>query len=325
VSADAKNLSTIATDRYDRNDTLRPSRRTMLLAGVGVVAAAGLAYRRRRPAPREVERTIPLQVHHDGAGVRLQRALGGPGLRDLDPFLLLDGFHSVDPADYVAGFPTHPHRGFETVTILFDGTMTHADSVGNAGTLRSGDVQWMTAGRGILHSEFPGGDAAGLLSGFQLWVNLPGRNKMMPPRYQDIGAADVPAVDLGDGRARVLAGTVGRTMGPVEGIVTEPTVLDVTLSPGATFDHTIAGGHTAFVQPHTGSLFVGDRPTRVRAGELAVLGPGERVSIRGEGRFLLIAAAPIGEPIARRGPFVMNTEAELEQAFADHRAGRIGG
>lgn len=300
------------------------SRRTLLALGATSLTASA-AYRRRRPPPREVTATVPLQSHRDGAGVQLQRALGSAALRDLDPFLLLDGFHSVDPADYVAGFPTHPHRGFETVTILFDGTMTHADSVGNAGTLRSGDVQWMTAGRGILHSEYPGGDAAGLLSGFQLWVNLPGAHKMRAPRYQDRRASEVPVVDLGDGRARVLAGSVGRVAGPVEGIVTQPTVLDVTLVKGARFEHALPAGHTAFVQPHTGTFAVGDRPTRVSAGQLAVLGPGERVTLTGEGRFLLVAAAPIGEPIARRGPFVMNTEAELEQAFADHRAGRIGG
>ena len=325
MSSNAESFSTTHAKPHARNGTWSPSRRTMLLAAGSVLTATTAATWRRRRTTREVERTIALQVHHDGAGVRLQRALGGPELRDLDPFLLLDGFHSVDPADYVAGFPTHPHRGFETVTILFDGTMTHADSVGNAGTLRSGDVQWMTAGRGILHSEFPGGDAAGLLSGFQLWVNLPGANKMMSPRYQDLRATEVPLVDLGDARARVLAGAIGKTRGPVTGIVTDPTVLDVTLTSGATFEHILPAGHTAFLQPHTGSLQVGQRPTRVRAGELAVLGPGERVTIRGAGRFLLIAAAPIGEPIARRGPFVMNTQAELEQAFADHRAGRIGG
>jgi redox-sensitive bicupin YhaK (pirin superfamily) len=281
----------------------------------------------RRPSGRvrEALRVFAPERHVDGAGVRLERTLGGPALPHLDPFLLFDGFHSSDPNDYQGGFPTHPHRGFETVTILFEGAVRHADSVGNRGLLERGAVQWMTAGRGILHSEYPMGDAGGRLSGFQLWVNLPARQKWVAPRYQDLSAHRVPAVDQGGARARVLAGRVGRTVGPVDGIATAPTLLDVTLAPGAPFVHELPVGHSAFVQPHGGQLAVGERGTLVPDRHLAILGPGERVVLSGEGRFVLVAGAPIGEPIARRGPFVMNTEAELDQAFADYRAGRIGG
>ena len=264
----------------------------------------------------------------DGAGVRLTRVIGTPTLPDLDPFLLLDEFGSDDAADYIAGFPDHPHRGFETVTYMLAGRMRHGDNQGNVGLLSAGSVQWMTAGRGIVHSEMPEQEQ-GLLRGFQLWVNLPARDKMTAPRYQDIAPDAIPTADLGAGaRARVIAGRVGAVEGPVRAVATEPLYLDIALGSGATAAPELPVNHTAFVYVYEGAARIGsgDGATPVRRGGLAVLGPGGRVEIAAAGgpaRLLLVAARPLDEPIARYGPFVMNTDAAIRQAIEDYRAGRL--
>jgi quercetin 2,3-dioxygenase len=292
------------------------------LAFGGVVFASGTA--RKARTSRTVTGLVPGAPHTDGAGVRLTKLLGGQALRSLDPFLMLDAFGSDDPADYVAGFPKHPHRGFETVTILLDGTVEHRDSVGNHGTLVPGGIQWMTAGRGIVHEEMPRGDANGRNRGLQLWVNLPAAHKWDAPRYQDVPAGQVPSVQVADAAVRVLAGRSGSEEGPVSGVVVRPLVLDVTVPAGGRFETPLDGAHTAFVAGIEGEVRVGPDRRAVPAHTLAVLSPGDLVEATGAGRFLLVAGAPIGEPVARRGPFVMNTDAEIEQAYADYRAGRLG-
>jgi redox-sensitive bicupin YhaK (pirin superfamily) len=238
---------------------------------------------------------------------------------------MLDEIHSARQEDWIAGFPDHPHRGFETVSILIAGAFEHKDSAGNHGRIADGGAQWMTAGRGIVHSEMPRQEPGKDLWGLQLWVNLPAARKMTPPRYQDLVAGDVPEADLGDARVRVIAGRAGAVTGPVDGIAVGPTLLDATLAAGGALRQTVPGGDTVLLYVLSGELAVADRG--VRAGEIAVLGPGREVAAASAAgaRFLLIAGAPIGEPVARRGPFVMNTEAELDQAFADYRAGRLGG
>ncbi len=264
----------------------------------------------------------------DGAGVRLKRALGTPRVPIVDPFLMLDEFSSDDASDYIAGFPNHPHRGFETVTYMLDGRMEHRDSVGNRGLLTSGSVQWMTAGRGIIHSEMPQQEE-GLMRGFQLWVNLPAAHKMDPPRYQDIPPAEIPVVEGEDGLwVKVIAGRYGEVVGPVGGVHTEPLMLDVKLPAGGEARFEIPAGHAGFVYTFEGEAQFGGEgePTTVQCGLLGVLGDdGDELLVRSEqgGRFLLLAGKPIEEPVARYGPFVMNTREELEQAFADYRAGRL--
>jgi redox-sensitive bicupin YhaK (pirin superfamily) len=272
---------------------------------------------------RSVARVVPAAAGRDGAGVALRRALGGRALPMLDPFLLLDEIHSSDPADYRAGFPQHPHRGFETVSYLVRGGFEHRDSVGNRGLISDGGTQWMTAGRGIIHEEMPVQTGGPELWGLQLWVNLPAARKMIRPRDQDLGAAAIPTVTVGDARVRLVAGRLGATAGPVDGIDIRPTLLDAALQPGARFVHELPGGDTAFIYVLEGDLAID--ATRVAAGELAVLGAGTSIpaSSEGGGRFLLVAGTPLGEPVARRGPFVMTTDAELEQAFADFRSGRL--
>jgi redox-sensitive bicupin YhaK (pirin superfamily) len=282
-------------------------------------------------SPAEILRPV-LQVVRgmpasDGAGVRLTRIIGQPGLPDLDPFLMLDEFRSDTPADYLAGFPDHPHRGFETVTYMLAGRMRHGDNQGNVGLLRPGSVQWMTAGRGIVHSEMPEQEN-GLLWGFQLWVNLPATDKMAAPRYQDIEPEAIPLVALDGVEVKVVAGKVGGAIGPVHGVATDPIYLDVGLPAGTCFVHALPEAHSAFVYVFAGDARIGgEAGTAVRRGELAVLGPGVQVAVANEGldpaRFLLVAGRPLNEPVARYGPFVMNTEAELHQAFADFRAGRF--
>ncbi len=280
------------------------------------------------PAPeaRDVLSVVAASTTKDGAGVKLSRTLGGKGLPLLDPFLLLDEIHSDDPRDFQAGFPRHPHRGFETVTYMIDGAIEHRDSVGNHGRLEGGAIQWMTAGRGILHSEMP--DASvGRIFGLQLWVNLPKRLKWTEPRYQDIGPANVPELSAEGGVVRVAAGSAFGSRGPVEGIAVAPTMLDVTVPPGATFTLELPATQAAFAYLLEGALELGASRRRVARRELAVLGGGATIVARAaseQGRMLILAADPIGEPVARRGPFVMNTEAELDQAFDDYRNGRIG-
>lgn len=261
----------------------------------------------------------------DGAGVRLARIIGQSALPDLDPFLLFDEFSSDEPDDYLAGFPDHPHRGFETVTYMLAGRMRHRDSRGNEGLLTAGSVQWMTAARGLVHSEMPEQEY-GRMQGFQLWVNLPARDKMGEPRYQDIAPERVPIVDLGDGsHAKVLAGTLGGARGPVDSGSTAASYFDLTIAPGAPVRVPLPSAHTAFVYVHDGEVNVGAEEQAIERGGIGVLSPGDEVVLAAsaQARAVLIAGKPIGEPVARYGPFVMNTRAEIEQAFADYRAGRF--
>ncbi len=274
---------------------------------------------------RETLRVVPSHGTSDGAGVRLKRSIGGPDLDYLDPFLLLDEFGSEEGADYIAGFPDHPHRGIETVTYMLDGRMRHGDNKGNSGVLVSGSVQWMTAGRGIVHSEMPEQED-GLMRGFQLWVNLPAKDKMCEPHYQNFTPDQVPEARRDDGvKVRVVAGAYRGTQGAVQGNAAAPTYLDVTLPAGAAFEHAIARGHTAFAYVFEGAAEVGG--VRVESGQLAVLGEGERVAARAPAeapaRFILVAGKPLNEPMARWGPFVMNTREEILQAVDDYQAGRF--
>ena len=272
--------------------------------------------------PRPVTQIVTGRAVSDGAGVRLTRVIGTPELDHVDPFLLLDEFRSDDPGDYLAGFPDHPHRGFETVTYMLAGAMRHADHAGNRGHLRAGSVQWMTAGRGIVHSEMPEQED-GLMWGFQLWVNLPARDKLCPPRYQDIAPELVPQVEApGGAHVRVVAGEACGARGPVEGIVTEPLYLDVALPAGASLELPLPRGHAACLYVFEGAGTVGGQA--LRRGQMALLGEGEGVLAQAgpEGqRFLLLAARPLREPVARHGPFVMNTEAEIRQALRELRDG----
>jgi hypothetical protein len=299
---------------------------TTSAAALGAAAGCQRSRRRRPEDVREVGAIIAAVASTDGAGVKLRRSLGHRALPMLDPFLLLDEIRSSDPADYRAGFPTHPHRGFETVSYLISGAFEHRDSAGNAGTISDGGVQWMTAGRGIVHSEMPRQRDGLELWGLQLWVNLPAARKMTAPRYQDLGSPAIPELDVGDARVRLVAGSIGRARGPVDRVAVAPIMLDVALEPGAVFRHDLPASHGAFAYALEGSIELGARRREVAARHIATLEPGRREvrasSPRG-GRFLLLAAAPIGEPVARRGPFVMNTEAELRQAFEDLRTGRL--
>ncbi|MBT8062356.1 MAG: pirin family protein [Gammaproteobacteria bacterium] len=261
----------------------------------------------------------------DGAGVKLTRVIGVPGLDQIDPFLLLDEFRSDEPGDYVAGFPDHPHRGFETVTYMLAGRMRHRDNQGNEGLLEAGSIQWMTAGRGIVHSEMPE-QQDGLMWGFQLWVNLPAKNKMQAPSYQDIPPCDVPVVEQAGLRVKVLAGEFGGQQGPVTKVAVEPLYLDIQIQAVAgSRVIQVPAGLNAFLYVFEGCLLAGQNEEEIARGELARLGPGEQLQIATseQARSLLIAGRPIGEPVARHGPFVMNNEAELRQAFMDFQAGRF--
>jgi redox-sensitive bicupin YhaK (pirin superfamily) len=290
-----------------------------------VTTAAALA----RPAwgvaktDRQIERTLTGLGTSDGAGVRLTRVIGQPALRHLDPFVMLDRFHSNDPRDYLAGFPDHPHRGFETVTVMLEGHMRHRDSRGNAGLITGGGAQWMTAGRGIVHSEMPEQER-GLMSGFQLWVNLPAREKMAEQHYQDLAPARIAEERLGRNGSvlRVIAGRTSGLTGPVRPRPTEPLLLTARLEDDQPLSLEVPRDHTAFLFVATGEISVG--ATSVLQGCLAVLGPGHRLRLRATNRrseVLVAAGRPLHEPIVQRGPFVMNTEAEIEKAIADYRAG----
>jgi quercetin 2,3-dioxygenase len=277
---------------------------------------------------RQLERVIESIPASDGAGVKLRRSLGAHQNLRVDPFLMLDEFSSENADDYIAGFPAHPHRGFETATYLIDGHMLHQDHLGNRGDLKSGGVQWMTAGRGIVHSEMPQ-QQEGRMRGFQLWINLPAREKMKPAGYRDLQPEEIPSVALaGGGRAKVIAGTLlqdgASTPGPIQGLATEPLYLDVQLPAGASFSHPVAAGHNAFVYPFEGSVSIGAR--ELRAHGAGVLGAGDGVEVRAgsEGaRFLLLAGRPLGEPVVQYGPFVMNTREEVEQAIRDYQSGEL--
>jgi hypothetical protein len=277
---------------------------------------------------RSVARTVRAQETSEGAGVRLRRSIGAPPLDHLDPFLLLDEFKSDRAEDYIAGFPDHPHRGFETVTYMLAGAMEHRDHSGNRGHLVAGSVQWMTAGRGIIHSEMPKQED-GLMWGFQLWVNLPAREKMRDPRYQDIPPERIPVVQDGSASVRVIAGDLHGTRGPVEGIATAPLYLDVSLPADARARLAVPPGHNAFAYVFEGEARLGPEggARAVSAGHLAVLGEGDMLSASTGGdpaRFLLVGARPLREPIARYGPFVMNTREEIMQAVRDFNEGSLG-
>jgi hypothetical protein len=271
---------------------------------------------------RKIQQIIDSVPASDGAGVRLRRSLGRADHLRVDPFLMLDEFSSENPDDYVAGFPSHPHRGFETVTYLLDGHMLHEDHLGNRGNLTSGAVQWMTAGRGIIHSEMPQQEN-GRMRGFQLWINLPAKEKMKPAGYRDIQPDEIPVVELpGGGRAKVIAGTLNGTAGPIQGGSTEPLYWDVELKPGEKLETKIPETLSVYIYPFEGSVEIGDRVLKTHSG--GVLGSGDRVEIRAgadDARFLLLAGRPIREPIVQHGPFVMNTRAEIEQAIRDYQNG----
>lgn len=273
---------------------------------------------------RSILQVIKGKETSDGDGVRLTRVIGGPQLPQLDPFLLLDDFRSDDPDDYIGGFPPHPHRGFETVTYLLHGRMRHGDSAGHSGVIDEGGVQWMTAGRGIIHSEMPEQEN-GLLAGFQLWVNLPAAKKMMAPRYQEFSAGQIPLEEREDGvNLKVIAGTSSRgTSGVVSQLITQVSYFDLELPAKRSFIEPIDPGHHAFVYLYDGEISIG--PRSLAACSLAQLGPGEQVEIRAlaPSRMLLISGQPLDEPIARSGPFVMNTQAELHQAYSDYRNGSL--
>ena len=279
---------------------------------------------------RRLQAVIESVAASDGAGVKLRRSLGSrPNLR-FDPFLMLDEFFSDDPNDYLAGFPSHPHRGFETVTYMVDGHMRHEDVFGNRGDLGPGDVQWMTAARGIIHSEMPQ-QTAGRMRGFQLWINLPAREKMKPAAWRDIPSGEIPTVPLeGGGELRVIAGSfaqAGRvTAGPIGGLSTEPMYFDVRLPAGAGVSIATPSAHNAFLYVYEGAATVGEdaRPLPFRAAGLLTPGESVRVAAGEAGvRLLFLAGKPIGEPVVQYGPFVMNTPQEIMQAIEDYNSGRL--
>ena len=278
------------------------------------------------PSSRPVAQVITPEPVVEGAGVHLRRSLGTRALDHLDPFLLLDHFESVAPADYEAGFPYHPHRGMETVTFVRTGEVKHRDSLGHSGTIGAGDIQWMTSGSGILHEEMPQVRPEGI-GGLQLWLNLPARDKMTRPKYRDLHGSALPEVTTGEGaRLRVIAGETGGIAGPVDGLAVAPKFLDVALAAGTSFREPVPRGHTAFAYVDHGEVAFGPTRSRVRAPSLVIFGEGdvvEATAVGDGGRFLLAAALPIKEPIARYGPFVMNTQAEIKQTLDDLRTGRF--
>ncbi len=281
---------------------------------------------------RTLQRVLDAIPTSDGAGVKLRRGLGQSPFARLDPFLMLDHFSTDNADDYIAGFPAHPHRGFETVTYMIDGHMRHEDHLGHVGDLKSGGVQWMTAGRGIIHSEMPQQEA-GRMRGFQLWINLPAKEKMKPAAYRDIPADEIPVVALpGGGRAKVIAGsiTVGgvATPGPIQGLTTDPLYVDIDLPAGAKFEQSLHAGYHAFVYPFEGSADVGDpgaaRTLATHHAGILSDGDGVVLTAGADGaRFLLLAGRPLLEPIVQYGPFVMNTREEIEQAIRDYQNGEL--
>jgi redox-sensitive bicupin YhaK (pirin superfamily) len=275
---------------------------------------------------REVAATTPGVPATDGDGVRMTRVIGSQELNMLDPFLLLDAFESDQPQDYIGGFPSHPHRGFETVTYLLAGRMRHKDNAGNEGVIEPGGVQWMTAGKGIVHSEMPEQEN-GLLMGFQLWVNLPAKAKMSEPGYQEYSPSETPLERREDGtEIRVIAGTTSEgTQGVVQNEYVRPTYLDVTLPAGQAFEQPVDAADSTFLFVIEGELETGDRKTVLGRRTLGILSQGDRVVVQTSqgARFLLVSALPLKEPVARGGPFVMNTKEEIIQAFEDYRHNRF--
>lgn len=276
---------------------------------------------------REIKHIFKGHAITEGAGVKLRRVFSSMEAELFDPFLMLDDFRSERPEDFLNGFPWHPHRGIETITYVLSGDVEHGDSLGNSGTISSGDVQWMTAGSGIVHQEMPKGDSQGRMLGFQLWANLPARNKMMPPRYRDITAAQIPVVNTDDGTTvRIIAGKLEGTRGPMEEIVIDPEFLDCTVPPGKTFTHPVKQGHTVFLYTigGEGEVLGQAQGAAIRNRDLVLFEDGDEVTVTAgdrELRFLLLAGAPLGEPIAWRGPIVMNTREELDLAFREYRDG----
>lgn len=279
---------------------------------------------------RELQQIVPGRATSDGAGVRIKRSLGQTPHARFDPFLMLDEFNSENADDYIAGFPSHPHRGFETVTYMLEGHMLHEDHLGNRGDLRSGDVQWMTAGRGIIHSEMPQQEQ-GAMRGFQLWLNLPAAEKMKPAAYRDIPAKDIPVVSLpSGGQVKVIANSVTvdgqTTTGPIHGLSTEPIYWDVHLPAGSTFEQAVPEEHNLFVYVYEGEVAIGDDQRTLSAGNAGLLFKGDQLKItaaNAASRLLVLAGKPIREPIAQYGPFVMNTQDEIEQAIRDYRSGEL--
>lgn len=274
-----------------------------------------------------VIRTLRGMPTSDGAGVRLTRVIGTSALPELDPFLMLDEFGTDRAEDYIAGFPDHPHRGFETVTYMLDGRMRHKDNHGNEGLLTPGSVQWMTAGRGLVHSEMPEQES-GRMRGFQLWVNLPARDKMTAPRYQEFAPEHIPQTTPAEGvTVKVIAGQVGEVRGPIVQPATEPLYLDIELAAGSRWSYPLPDGHNVFAYVFEGSAVLGDGEAAqpVAKHELAVLVAGRLpLSAGAQGaRLILVAGRPLREPVARHGPFVMNTREELMQAFVDYQEGKF--
>ena len=278
--------------------------------------------------PARVIRTVRGRPTSDGAGVKLTRVIGGPDLPDLDPFLLLDEFGTDKAEDYIAGFPEHPHRGFETVTYMLDGRMRHRDNHGNEGLLTPGAVQWMTAGRGLVHSEMPEQES-GRMRGFQLWVNLPAREKMTAPEYQEFAPDRIPVAKPAAGvEVKVIAGRVGDVQGPISQPATDPVYLDIALDAGKAWEYALPAGHNAFAYVFEGALTVGegDEARPLDTHEMGVLGGGEVLQVRAGSRpvrVIVVAGRPLREPVMRHGPFVMNTRQELMQAFVDFQEGRF--
>ena len=277
-----------------------------------------------KAAERRVVRKFPGMPTQDGAGVKLTRLVGTPQLPDLDPILMLDTFRSDNPKDYIAGFPEHPHRGFETVSYMIKGSIAHLDNHGGKGIVTDGGVQWMTAGRGVAHSEMPA-QTNGQLFGFQLWLNLPAKEKMRDPWYADIPAGDIPVIDLGNGNsAKLIVGAWNGTKGPGPERAIQPFFADVTVATNSEVDVPVAASHNAFIYVFEGEARVDDGA--VRTGELAVLSLGDKLRVEGGGqgaRFLVIAGKPLREPIAKYGPFVMNTADEIRKAIYDYQSGRF--
>jgi quercetin 2,3-dioxygenase len=292
---------------------------------------------------RKISKVFRSKPTIEGAGVHLKRAFGYSQVPQFDPFLMLDDFRSDDPKDYIKGFPWHPHRGIETITYVLRGDVEHGDSMGNKGVISSGDVQWMTAGSGIIHQEMPRGDPDGKMYGFQLWANLPRSHKMMNPRYRDIKSHQIPEVELSNGtKIRIICGKVGDVQGPVRDIVIDPEYLDVTVPDGSEYMHPTKRDHAAFAYIIDGSgyfckekepfsyeiegtnYFDMNRDASLRNGDLVLFGNGDQISVSTEGdpvRFLLLSGKPIGEPVAWYGPIVMNTREELLIAFEEYNNG----
>jgi redox-sensitive bicupin YhaK (pirin superfamily) len=272
---------------------------------------------------RTIKLMLTRQPTLEGAGVHLNRVFGVNHVPRFDPFLMLDDFRSDIPAHYLKGFPWHPHRGIETITYVLKGDVEHGDSLGNSGIISSGDVQWMTAGSGIIHQEMPKGDADGAMHGFQLWTNLPAAQNMMAPRYNDITADRIPVIELDGGiRVKVIAGTLGDTRGPMDDIVIDPSYFDCSVPPGQTFDYPTDPTYTAFIYVIGGVGRTDGQP--LENGKLVLFGEGARLVVRATDaplRFLLLTGKPLNEPVAWGGPIVMNTQEELDTAFREYRDG----